>query len=1366
MLFAKILPVLPYVLGGVLILIIFFLLFLFFVLWGSRKKVPPPKKDETPPEGEEPLLEMDQDIEGKEKTREGRLLFPVLNLRRSFSKAISLLRAQVPGRTYRYKIPWFIMVGEKGSGKTTALGSSGINLSMGKALVERIRGMQACNWWFFDRGVVLDIAGDLVLRGDGRSSDDRAWRALLRLLQKYRPERPLDGVILTIPCTDLIGPRDQVAQRLDRAARKADLLYGKLRKTQRKLGIRFPLYILVTKCDEINGFQSFCRAIPKRLRQHIFGWSNPYAVDTSYSSDWLNEAFRTLNNELYQTQMGVHTEGVDPQESDGIFLFPTNFQSIAESLKTYLEHIFRESVYHEAFLFRGLYFCGDSGMEPAETAQKRPFFLKDLFERKIFPEFGLARPAAKQLISRNRSVLATQGIALFLALVWGMGLWFAYRNIQGIKNTLIPVLQNIENDLRVIKLRERVDPAFFHQETQHLIKGMSRASVSDLGSLFIPSSWFADIDDRIEDAITLAYENIMMKSLFIEMDNRAKKVVTLGRGPSKTSQKEPKPFLMEETPELIALRDYVGEVKELEKHAGLYNHLATMGEDDLNDLALVVKYLFGVELPQDFYLFVKHYQKALSRATGDHMNLMTFKPPATEKAEKLIQNLYNRLFQANVISAYLQIMAIQLESFGRKSRSAAQDGKMISNLLDTIKQAEGVLADPDMAWVAKEHLELGASFYRILTAIEESKLLGPELRSRFEKAGERAFQELRSELRRKRTSLTGPLLHLEDDEIYLAFSQGLLDLKNDLQSLLAQEFMILEPTERETIRIPPGTRVLWDIKFLEEAVKAVEPYESFVRHGLKSFPSDLRHTIKNTAQQTFGLNMLQLIAKAQNLRPVSTRFVLHPMEADVRLEIENFKEASKFLGRLLLAFERLELVDSYMDLANIVNWQTTTLLEAVEKLFSAEAFYTVKGGDLSWWEGAESLALSAFDVNDQEELKYFLDLQRERIKYLAYEYAEPIISFFMGSSIPRDRAGTRVFTKWERVLSAFDKFESKKPKNPITVLERFILFDMNKINRENYFEKISEKDLSLRSGDFFLEVRNNLLRILYDQCQWLTAKKVMKEYTEIETFFNHKLAGKFPFSSFDDLRGQLEVEPEEIRNFYRLLDHYPKTIEQIKQIEKFFGITGGRSVEFLSQMEAIRRFLAPFLDSGDKEKGKEKSPVYDFAVEFRVNKKHEIAGNQIIEWSLTVGEQEFRYKGEKNTGRWRLGDPIRLFLRWAKDSPDYPIKGPDLPWVKVEDRTVQYEYINQWSLIHLLLRHAGSPADFEGLIDPKPHTLKFEINTRWGGLETQAEERYQTRIFIRLTPLTPDEKEKKALVMPAYFPGKAPQLELKEEKQK
>ncbi|MBW1801513.1 MAG: hypothetical protein JRJ85_12395, partial [Deltaproteobacteria bacterium] len=117
-------------------------------------------------------------------------------------------------------------------------------------------------------------------------------------------------------------------------------------------------------------------------------------------------------------------------------------------------------------------------------------------------------------------------------------------------------------------------------------------------------------------------------------------------------------------------------------------------------------------------------------------------------------------------------------------------------------------------------------------------------------------------------------------------------------------------------------------------------------------------------------------------------------------------------------------------------------------------------------------------------------------------------------------------------------------------------------------------------------------------------------------------------------------------------------------------------------------------------------------------------------------------------------------LRWAKDSLEIPVSGQDPAEVKILGRTAEYESSNLWALNHFLRRHLSSPADFDGLPDPKPHTLKFQIQTTREGMKNPTGEASFAKVFIRITPMTPREKRREILVMPPFFPRAAPELNL------
>jgi type VI secretion system protein ImpL len=376
-------------------------------------------------------------------------------------------------------------------------------------------------------------------------------------------------------------------------------------------------------------------------------------------------------------------------------------------------------------------------------------------------------------------------------------------------------------------------------------------------------------------------------------------------------------------------------------------------------------------------------------------------------------------------------------------------------------------------------------------------------------------------------------------------SQGVLDLMTDLEKLLGHEFMTLEPVKGKKFEVPPGTRLIWDTQLLENVVKLLEPYEDFIRNGLRNFPPGLQNAIRNVAQNNLEGQVLDLIGRAQHFKHVSDRFSGRPQETSIRSEVKNFKEAAKLLDRLLVTFDQLDLVAPYLDLSELTDWQASTMLEAVDELLMTEGIYRPKGGDLSWWSGEEPISLAAFDLGSEDELHYYLNLQRERIKQMAYVYVEPIVTFYMDRPTPQDAHFAQILSKWENIILELDKYERKQPGNSIIALEKFILFEMSAINQDNYLEKIPQKDLSDRSGDFFLQIRNDLRRMLFDQCRSLAAKNVVLEYMEIGDFFNQKLAGKFPFSGIGEGEIVYEANPEDIRDFYRLFDRDAKDISMV-----------------------------------------------------------------------------------------------------------------------------------------------------------------------------------------------------------------------------
>jgi type VI secretion system protein ImpL len=100
-----------------------------------------------------------------------------------------------------YQLPWYLIIGPPGCGKTTALSNSGLRFPLadqvGKAAVQGVGGTRNCDWWFAEDAVLLDTAGRYTTQDSYQQVDSAAWQGFLGMLKKHRPRRPINGVLVS-----------------------------------------------------------------------------------------------------------------------------------------------------------------------------------------------------------------------------------------------------------------------------------------------------------------------------------------------------------------------------------------------------------------------------------------------------------------------------------------------------------------------------------------------------------------------------------------------------------------------------------------------------------------------------------------------------------------------------------------------------------------------------------------------------------------------------------------------------------------------------------------------------------------------------------------------------------------------------------------------------------------------------------------------------------------------------------------------------------------------------------------------------------------------------------------------------------------
>ncbi len=188
----------------------------------------------------------------------------------------TLSRTRIAGKSRKRlaAMPWYMLIGPPGTGKTTALLNCGLKFPLTDApdsaqAVKGVGGTRNCDWWFTDDAVMIDTAGRYVTQDSEATVDSAAWLGFLRLLKKHRRRQPINGVIVALSLSDLSTLNEDERTAHARAVRR------RVRELHDQLGVRMPIYVLFTKADLIAGFVELFGTMSREEREQVWGMTFP-----------------------------------------------------------------------------------------------------------------------------------------------------------------------------------------------------------------------------------------------------------------------------------------------------------------------------------------------------------------------------------------------------------------------------------------------------------------------------------------------------------------------------------------------------------------------------------------------------------------------------------------------------------------------------------------------------------------------------------------------------------------------------------------------------------------------------------------------------------------------------------------------------------------------------------------------------------------------------------------------------------------------------------------------------------------------------------------------------------------------------------
>lgn len=357
-----------------------------------------------------------------------------------FRRAIEEIRSSRLGAGGLDALPWILVLGEPGAGKTAAIRES--QLAMPAEYATRVGGgpTSSCDWWLTNHAIVLDLAGRYLEQEDEASQAE--WRALLRLMRRSRSGVAANGMIFAVSVESLLG---QSSGELEDRARS---LRRRINEATDELGVDLPIYVLVTKVDQVEGFVEAIAASPVIRPDSAFGWTNDQRVLPDPEQPVIDGLAGVIGR----------LEGVMPElllrEPDlvrrrRIFALPHELEHVVAAVAKFVGRAFGQTPYDAPPFLRGVYLAsarreghtvspqlhrlGQDWARHSVQGSLNPggFFLHDLLLEIIVGDRDLALPMDR-FGQRARLALnfAMGGMAALLILWWTIS--FA-SNLMGIR---------------------------------------------------------------------------------------------------------------------------------------------------------------------------------------------------------------------------------------------------------------------------------------------------------------------------------------------------------------------------------------------------------------------------------------------------------------------------------------------------------------------------------------------------------------------------------------------------------------------------------------------------------------------------------------------------------------------------------------------------------------------------------------------------------------------------------------------------------------------------------------------------------------------------------------------------------------------
>jgi type VI secretion system protein ImpL len=298
-----------------------------------------------------------------------------------------------------YSLPWYLVMGTPKSGKSSLVLGSDLNFqtlpSQRQSEQKFIRPTRSVDWRVTNDAVFLDTAGRYQTEG----ADEDEWTALLETIKKYRGKRPLDGLLLTVSTERILHADERSVEE------SAKVLRARLDDARQRLNVKFPVYLIFTHADAIEGFRDSFSQSKQEGKNLVWGATIPLEK-TENAQSLFDGEYELLQDSVMQRRLMRLSAPFPPVRQLRIFNFPLHFGAARRKLGAFVSTLFRPNPFSESPFLRGFYFTavpvnrpkidGNQTLTNMRQTVGQTFFTERFFRDVLLRDKDLVRTLQQQ----------------------------------------------------------------------------------------------------------------------------------------------------------------------------------------------------------------------------------------------------------------------------------------------------------------------------------------------------------------------------------------------------------------------------------------------------------------------------------------------------------------------------------------------------------------------------------------------------------------------------------------------------------------------------------------------------------------------------------------------------------------------------------------------------------------------------------------------------------------------------------------------------------------------------------------------------------------------------------------------------------